>query len=268
MAKFKNQEGQVVRAPHNSPAADQPVAELVSPSMPEQLRSYLQRVQLQYAALPDNIEEAWGLVARGLQMEATGRIIAGYHLKQLRESLPSQGFSAGLAERAIPRRSAYDAIDAYELFSALPSEESIRALAQIGITKVRALGFQSPEEYAEFAEGKQVRGLTYDQAVEMSSRELTDHQRQWQAEHDDEVAKWKAKAHQAEVERDTARNEAAARLKEHAAILAAEDMPAFAFATRQEAMVLGEKIAFAIESLEEVANKNLFSSTDDEGIEH
>jgi hypothetical protein len=234
------------------------------PSISEHLRAYLQLQTIQGAGSvlsPREVDQAWDIVAKGLQMEVVGRVIAGFHLKALKASLPSGEFCAALAERNIARSTSNDAINTFDLFNALPSAQAVESIAQIGVTKAFMLRHWSVDEIGEFVDGAEVRGLTYETATELSTRELIERQRQWLLERDQELDKATKRAERAELAAETARNEAEAeRLKNQARHRPGEPPDWFRI-VRHEASCQTEEMLVALDLLTQTLNAHLFGST-------
>lgn len=175
-----------------TPAAKAPESVIASAAppmvMPNALRQYLEQLEVGNLLADADEARAWDIVIRGLEMSAAGHIIAGHQLKRLRAELPAGKFAAELAERQIARRTAYEAIQVYDAFASMPEISCVRTCAQLGFKKTLALCDLTPDEFTALANGDEVRGLTYEQATEMSVRDLDTHLKEWKRQHDDEVA--------------------------------------------------------------------------------
>jgi hypothetical protein len=227
--------------------------------MPKALQQYL--AQLDVAELLTTADEtrAWEVVSRGMEMSAAGTIIAGHQLRRLRSTLAAGRFAAELAERRIARQSAYDAIKTYELFASMEEIGAVRALGQLGLTKARALENWSEEEVNALASGEEVRGLTFDTAAEMSTRDLETHLKIWKRENDEvlaaatsETARLRAKAEQTEIKLHTA--EQALKFRDQHAV-----QPPWFKALKVEAAMVSETLDHALEQLEPLTQSNLFA---------
>lgn len=172
--------------------------------MSQALRQYLDGLNQGALLTPADEADSWRAVERGMEMHAGGSIIMGYHLKRLRAELGPRNFSEGLAQLQLARRTAYEAIEVYELFDSMPEISAVRACAQMGSKKALQLADLSKPELHGLLGGQEVRGLTLDQVTEMSVRDLDTHLRDWKREHDQEL-----KRAQSDLERTRARAELA-----------------------------------------------------------
>ncbi|HVT35745.1 MAG TPA: hypothetical protein VHE37_09175 [Nevskiaceae bacterium] len=227
--------------------------------LPKPLQQYLQQTLVQIGDLGGDTHGLWAAAERGLQMEAAGQILAGRALIELREHLPQGAFSSGLADRNIARRSAYNAIEAFEVFAELPNLDSVRALAQLGITKARALKHWSPDEHKAFASGKPVRGIQLDAAVELSSRDLVEQQRDWQLQNESQLRKLQSSNATLETKVETLQNEITRLQRAGSYVVAEEDLPDFARTVRQEALANTEQMAWCLDALQAAAEEHLFA---------
>lgn len=245
----------------SNPPVQAPVLRVQAPGLdvPGPLRAYLETTLGQVASVSDDPDALWQLAERGLQMEIAGKIIAGRACQQLRDSLEAPDISAELSRRMIPKSSFYQAIEVYQLFAELPDLRVVQALAQLGITKALATKKWDDKEHLALATGKEVRGITLDAAVDMSTRDLDAHLKAWQEENDDKVAKLQKDLAQSETQNDILRNQVKQLARAGAALQAEEDLPHFALVVRQEFMALTEAMSFALDNLEAIAGEHLFA---------
>ena len=225
--------------------------------MPKPLQQYLQKTLGQIDSVASDPDSLWQAGQRGLQMEAAGKILAGKAFSLLREQLPSREFATGLADCGIPRRTAYDAIEAYELFSALPNFNSVCALGLLGITKARALSHWPADDHAAFAAGKTVRGLSLVEAAELSSRDITQQQREWALQNESATRKLREELANTKTQLETARNENLRLMRSGPHVLADEDLPQFALIARQESLAMTEQMSFCLDTLQAVIEQQL-----------
>lgn len=207
-------------------------------------------------------DDAWTLASAAHQMETQGSMVMGFALSHLRASLPPRSFSAGLAERRIPRSSAYRAIEFFDLSQRLGQIGIVPALGQLGVIKALALKEWDDSELKEFAEGRTVHGLTIDQAIDMPTREFetaVKESRQSDAERDKlrkarDTLETKLEAKDAELKR----------IKERALHrLNRVDLPEFAVVAREEATALTEQIDAALDGMTSLLHDNLLAPHDD-----
>jgi len=203
-------------------------------------------------------DQAWQAAQRGLEMETAGKILAGRAFIHLRESLDKQQFAAGLAERGLPRRSAYYAIEVYNLFAAMPDGASVQALAQLGVTKAMAFASWAHDDVAALAHGEEVHGLTLESVTDATTRELEALAKQ-ALRQGDEVEKLKTETATLKTQLETARMERDRALKQAKYLLAEEDMPHFALSARQEAMAHTEGMTLALDMLADVSAQAVFT---------
>lgn len=223
--------------------------------LPKPVQQYLESTlgKLDGAILSGDLDAAWQVAERSLQLETAGKILAGAAFKRLRGELAPLEFTKGLVERNIARSTAYDAISIADLFSSFPSVGVVRALGQLGPTKAMALRHLKPDEFEALAAGKPVHGLTLDAASEMSSREL----QQAALASDHEVTTLRRKVTQLETETETAQ----ANYDRLKAQLASQfdnlQMPIFAAEARAEVAALTEKALLCIEQLAELVSSHI-----------
>lgn len=229
--------------------------------LPEDLQYFLSGIDGQALEQLVSDDTAWQLAEAAQQLEARGAILRGYALDHLRRSLPPMKFSAGLAERHIARRTAYDAIDAFSLYKRFGELGVVPALAQLGVSKTLALKSWSDEQIREFADGEPVKGLTLDQVVDMSARDIQDHQREWQQDHDQELKKRDGAIATLQTQLETLKTENLRLVRNGAGLQTEEDLPHFALVIRQEAMALTEAMSFCLDSLQATLDEHLFGET-------
>lgn len=223
-------------------------------AMPAQLQAYLEQTLGRFESITGDVESLWAAGKRGLQMETAGKILAGRAFQELKNSLLPGQFSAELASRMIARRSAYDAIEVYELFAALPDIGVVQALAQLGITKAMAIKAWDKKDQQALASGKAVRGITLDAAVEMSTREFDEKIR------DPELVKADKKIATLEAAKEGLQAE----LKDLKGQLRHRydsiNMPEFAAHARQEGVALAEQITLSLTALEDLVTDRLIDN--------
>jgi len=193
----------------------------------------------------------WAVAQRAFEMEMAGRVVAGRALLELSKRLDQAEFAEELTRRHVSRSAYYNAVAVYQAFAELPDEQSVQTFGQLGQTKAITLLTWTPEERLAFAKGQKVRGLTVDQAVEMSAREFAE------AARDPELIKAGKKI--AALEADNEGLEA--EVKELKGALKhryeALKMPDFAAHARQEAVALAEQMTLSITALEDVVTDRL-----------
>lgn len=228
-------------------------------AMPASVSDYLQQAlgTLDLELATASADQAWSAAQRGLQLETAGKILAGRALIHLRETLEKREFSAGLADRGIARSTAYDSIEVYNLFAALPDGTSVRALGQIGATKVMAFRQWAHDDLAALAQGEEVHGLTLDQVADLSAREVQALVKQAEQK-DAAIGRLESEKTKLETELRRLREDA----RKTRSLQALEDLPPFAREAREEAMVLSEQIMLAVELLEDVAGRCLLAEVD------
>lgn len=141
-------------------------------AMPAPLQAFLEDTMSRIAQLGDDTESLWAIGHRGLQMEIAGRLVAGRAFQEISARAEKKQIVSDLKMRGIPTTSFYEAIGIYEVFAAFPDVEFVRACAQLDATKLRQVARWSPEERLALASGESVRGITIEQAADMSSREF------------------------------------------------------------------------------------------------
>ncbi|MGQ0622753.1 MAG: hypothetical protein ACT4QA_23090 [Panacagrimonas sp.] len=236
------------------------LATRVAPGISDALRGYLERMQPTALLTPANEAEAWDMAVRALQISTAGAITAGYQFKRLRAQLPAGGFSAGLAERQIPRRTAYDAIEAFDLFSAFPEIELCELFAQLGLSRVRCLSALSLDEFLALAAGQEVRGITYEQAADISVRDLDAHLKEWQANHDTEANTLREQLKRAQTEAEVARLEATALRRQLGQEADVSPSPAWYRSARREISAVCEGLSLYLAEAQRVSQELIFAA--------
>lgn len=212
-------------------------------------------------------DDAWSLASAAHQMETQGSMVMGFALNHLRASLPPRSFSAGLAERRIPRSSAYRAIEFFDLSQRLGQIGIVPALGQLGVIKALALKEWDDGELKEFAEGRTVHGLTIDQAIDMPTREFETAVKE-SRQSDAERAKLRKAKDTLETKLE-ARDAELKRIKERALHrLNRVDLPEFAVIAREEATALTEQMDAALDGLTSLLHDNLLAPHDDVADEY
>ncbi len=223
-------------------------------AMPAQLQSYLEQTLGRFESITGDPESLWAAGQRGLQMETAGKILAGRAFKELRETLEPGLFSAELAQRLIARRTAYDAIEVYELFAALPDIGVVQAMAQLGITKAMAIKAWDKKEQLALASGKAVRGITLDAAVELSTREFE------QKIRDPELVKADKKIAALEATKEGLQAEVKELKGQIRHRYETLNMPEFAARARQEGVALAEQITLSLTAMEDLVRDHLIDN--------
>lgn len=211
------------------------------------LRGYLEsRVKLDLTDL--SIDGLWALSERGEQMEMAGALLTGLANRELSTRVDGHTLTNELKQRGKTRSKFYYAIGLVHAFESLPETTTAESLAALGPTKVRATLGWSGEERTAFASGQPVRGITIEDAAELSTREF---EQRIKAE-SPELAKARAEAASLKTQLETARTERDRALKQAKYLLAEEDMPYFALAARQEVMAHTEGMALSLDMLDDV----------------
>lgn len=211
------------------------------------LRGYLEsRVKLDLTDL--SVDGLWALAERGEQMEMAGSLIAGLANRELCTRVHTQELAAELRRRGKSRRNFYYSIGLVEAFESLPETATAESLAALGPTKVRATLGWSHDERTAFASGQPVRGLTIEDAAELSTREF---EQRIKAENP-ELARANAEAASLKTQLEAARMERDRALKQAKYLLAEDDMPHFALAARQEVMAHTEGMSLSLDMLDDV----------------
>lgn len=110
--------------------------------------------------------------ALGDHLELAGILYKGFALMGLKESLGHGEYMAGLASRNIEVTGAWRAQNLAKLSSRV-SKSNFAALQNMPATKLQMMvKWDEDELNTFFARAGEVRGITYDQAIEMSTRDL------------------------------------------------------------------------------------------------
>lgn len=204
----------------------------------------------------------WDAVEYGFKVSAQGKVVAGYHLKALRDELPSQEFSQALRERQIPRQRAYEAIEIYELFNQINDLNVIQSIGNLGTSKCLALSKLKPEDLQRLASGEEVDDLTLEDFGRMSFRELEQQLRESNLLKDEKIAKLKADNATARAQledKDLQLEELRNQLNNRHPT---DRLPYFAALVREEAGALSEEVATALDSMEQVLDEHLLDVAD------
>jgi len=105
------------------------------------------------------------------QKSILGTIAAGWHFSEARESDGNGFISSEAMRQGTSRMSIYRDIAIYELFKRSPSE-CVTALLQLDTTKLLHFKNLESKEIKALTSGKEVHGITYDEVIDISSREL------------------------------------------------------------------------------------------------
>lgn len=226
------------------------------PQLSQTLRAYIKKSELMPkldAAAPE-LRRAELRKCRDAGVVAS--VMQGYWLADIQASEGGEALRTACAELNIGKSTCYYSIAQFHLFNQFEDLDVVQALGALEPTKFRALSFQ-PDEWSDFARGEPVKGITLDSAVEMSQRELLDQQRQWQADHDDQVQTLERDKARLQNQLDTERNRANLLARAGATLLDEADLPRFALTVRQESLALTEQIGFALDNLDTVVDENL-----------
>lgn len=220
-------------------------------SMPAPLQSYLQATLAQIADAGDDAETLWAVAQRAFEMEMAGRVVAGRALLELSKRLDKAEFAAELASRHVSRSAYFNAVAVYQAFAELPDERSVQTFGLLGQAKAVAVLSWSPKERLAFARGEKVRGVTADQAVEMSAREFAE------AVRDPELVKAGKQIASLEADNEALQADLKAlqgQLKHRYENL---KMPDFAAHARQESVALAEGMLLSVTALEALVQERL-----------
>ena len=220
-------------------------------SMPAALRGYVESVISQIDGVANDQEALWQISARGEEMEMAGRLIAGKANLEL--STRVDNISEELRRRGKNRGAFFHSIDIYRAYEALPNTDSVASLARLGHTKCRAMLSWSPDERLELACGKKVRGLTIDDAADMTTRQFEEATKK--PARDAELEKANKRAEKAESELEVARRMLAQRDETKA--------PLDLLVAGEEAMALSTTAIAAIEAAKAVFRERVKEESDD-----
>ena len=204
----------------------------------------------------------WDAVEYGFKVSAQGKVVAGYHLKSLRDELPSREFAVALRERQIPRRRAYEAIEIYELFNQINDLNVIQAIGNLGTRKCLAVSKIKYDDLLRLASGEEVEDFTLEDFGRMSARELEQQLRESNLLKDERIAKLKADNATARAQledKDLQLEELRNQLNNRHPT---DRLPYFAALVREEAGALSEEVATALDSMEQVLDEHLFDVAD------
>lgn len=223
------------------------------------LREYISSRGLSHGVSADSPDQRREQLRLARDAGTAAKILQGFWLLQIREEEGKEAFLSAAAELRIGRTAAYDAVSTLMLFNRLPDFESVAALGQLEPTKALILKSWTDDELVKFARGEQVNGIDLDAAVEVSGNELESQQRQWQREHDDELAKLEREKVQLQNQLDIVKNERNKLARAGAALQCEDDLPHFALVVRQESMALTEQMSFCLDNLQAIINEHLFA---------
>ena len=234
--------------------------------LPDGLRSYLEQtpgLKVDLEAAP----EAWAIVDHGRHMQAQGAIVTGYALCYLKSTLQRGEWLEGLAARRMSARTAQHMMAVYRFACRLAQLEAVSALAEIGAHKMLSFQDWDDEEIRALTAGEEVRGLTYEQVAEASTRELLNHQRQWRDEHDLQLQAERERTERLSVELDTAQARIQALESGIEERNQRNPLPPWYRYLRNDVHLATEAMAQHLAELERLANEWIFGasrSTDDE----
>ncbi|MCK5772030.1 hypothetical protein [Algiphilus sp.] len=234
--------------------------------MPTGLRQYLEQtpgLKVDLEAAP----EAWTVVDHGRHMQAQGAIVTGYALCYLKSELPRGEWLEGLAARRMSARTAQHMMAVYRFACRLAQLEAVSALAEIGAHKMLSFQDWDDEEIRALTAGEEVRGLTYEQVAEASTRELLNHQREWRDDHDLQLQAERERADKLGIELDTAQARIRALESGVEERNARNPLPPWYRHLRNDVHLSTEAMAQHLAELQQIANEWVFGAsrtTDDE----
>lgn len=217
------------------------------------LRGYLEsRVKLDLTDL--SVDGLWALAERGEQMEMAGALLAGLANRELSTRVDKNTLTDEMKRRGKTRSKFYYAIGLVQAFESLPEAAAAESLAALGPTKVRATLGWSGDERAAFASGQPVRGITIEDAAELSTR---DFEQRIKAE-DPELARAKAEAASLKTDLASAKLQLQRQARAAAALETEGEFPAFARAPRHEVFAFEQAAAFMLDNLSLLLAEHLF----------
>ncbi len=107
----------------------------------------------------------------GLKLELAGKLYAGFALLGLKEEMGHGKYMAALAEHGIPVSSANYCTNLVGLIKRVP-KSNFQTFVNLEPSKLDLMTSWSDEEIKEFSSGHEVRGLTIDDAKDMSVRDV------------------------------------------------------------------------------------------------
>ncbi|MCC7413334.1 MAG: hypothetical protein IT495_17090 [Gammaproteobacteria bacterium] len=98
-------------------------------------------------------------------------LFMGHMLRGMKESLGHGSYCAALAQRGIPRSSAWDAVSVVRTCEHVPPA-NVRALGHLEISKLRLMVTWAPDEIEGIFQGDEIRGVTLEDLQTESLRDL------------------------------------------------------------------------------------------------
>lgn len=224
--------------------------------LPTGLKAYLD----QTSGLSVNFVDPASAIAaldHGRQMQAQGAIVTGYALCWLRETLDHGEWRATLADRRISKSTAQRMMAVFRFACRLSDLDAVPALAELGASKMLAFQDWDDDEIRELVAGDEVRGLTYDQVVEKTKRELETQLKDWRAAHDLALQAEKKRGLQLEAELEVSQRNIERLEAELAGRKAHDPLPDWYRYARHDALLYTEALALNLAELERTLNEHI-----------
>lgn len=109
--------------------------------------------------------------AFGLKLELAGKLYAGFALLGLKEEMGHGKYLAALAEKGVAPRSANYCTNLVKLANRIPAS-NWQTFANLEPSKLDLMTSWTDDELKAFGKGEEVRGITFDDAQELSVRDI------------------------------------------------------------------------------------------------
>lgn len=208
----------------------------------------------------NDTEALWNFAISRVHRQVAEKILSGFAFSILRQRTPRGEFIDRLKSSQIAISSAYEDIDAYELFARIPTSETITAIAKLGPTRYLALRKVDNESLAALAKGDEISGMDLETLADLPANEVRALARQGLFTRDAEI-----KGLKAEIETlRTAKESAEALAAQNAEIAAqgrqlAPNYPHFCATVREESAVQASIIEQAIDLLSATLDEHLMA---------
>lgn len=243
-------------------ATDINLAESLKDHVPPALQQFLSAAT--DANLPEldinDTEALWNFAISRVHRQVAEKILSGFAFSILRQRVPRGEFVTRLKESHIALSSAYEDIEAYEMFARMPTTQTITAIAQLGPTRYLALRKVDADSLDALAKGDEISGVNLETLADLPANEVRSLARQGLFTRDAEI-----KGLKAEIETlRTAKESAEALAAQNAEIAAqgrqlAPNYPHFCATVREEAAVQASIIEQAIDLLSATLDEQLMA---------
>lgn len=158
-------------APANGPGQHVAMRVATALDLSEPLRAFLAEAGQPGAAQITSLDEAESIFRQHQQAETASRVMQGWVLASVK-AMGEESFAQVVTRVTVSRPQAYQLIAYFHLFQSVPDLDSVRRCAHLEFTLAREVAKWPQLEQIAFCGGEEVRGVTIEQARDMTSREF------------------------------------------------------------------------------------------------